>query len=133
MQRLGRRLAGNHRARSLADLHRKGIPFVPPRDAKWSALMAVTMSESAKVSVISTSVFSKTQLWAIRAPTLLLIGDRERLYEPHATLKLAQERMPGLTGAIVPDADHIAAMAQPDDVNERIIRFLQQGADASGP
>ena len=78
-------------------------------------------------------MFSKTQLWAIRAPTLLLIGDRERLYEPHATLKLAQERMPGLTGAIVPDADHIAAMAQPDDVNKRIIRFLQQGADASGP
>jgi pimeloyl-ACP methyl ester carboxylesterase len=46
-------------------------------------------------------------------------------------LKLAQQRMPGLEGAIVPGADHIAAMAQPDDVNERILRFLQLSGDAS--
>jgi pimeloyl-ACP methyl ester carboxylesterase len=97
-----------------------------------SALMAVTMSEAPKVNVISASVFSKAQLRAVRAPTLLLIGEKERLYEPHATLKLAQERMPGLTGAIVPGADHIAAMAQPDDINERIIRFLQQSAGGIG-
>ncbi|MGO9934923.1 MAG: alpha/beta fold hydrolase [Steroidobacteraceae bacterium] len=77
--------------------------------------------------VIAASAFSKAQLRAIQAPTLLLIGDKERLYEPHAILKLAQERLPGLTGAIVPNADHIAAMAQPDDVNERIIQFLQRG------
>jgi pimeloyl-ACP methyl ester carboxylesterase len=125
VQRLMRRLSGSKRARSLADLPQKGIPFVPPRDAKWSALMAVTMSEAPSVSIISASVFSKAQLKAIRAPTLLLIGEKERLYEPHATLKLAQQRMPSLTGAIVPGADHIAAMAQPDDIDERIIRFLQ--------
>jgi pimeloyl-ACP methyl ester carboxylesterase len=132
IQRLVRRLTGNQRARGLADLHGKGIPFVLPRDAKWSALMGVTMSESPELSIISASVFSKTQLRAIRAPTLLLIGERERLYEPHAILKLAQKRMPGLTGAVVPDADHIAAMAQPDDVNERIIQFLQRNAGAMG-
>ena len=48
-------------------------------------------------------------LRAIRAPTLLLIGDAERLYEPQAMLKLAQRRMPGLEAVIVPGADHIAA------------------------
>jgi pimeloyl-ACP methyl ester carboxylesterase len=63
--------------------------------------------------------YSQTYL---AAPTRLLIGEKERLYEPHATLKLAQRRMPGLTGAIVPDADHIGAMARPDEINERIIR-----------
>ena len=87
--------------------------------------MAATMAERPEVSVISPTVFSRNALRAIRAPTLLLIGAEETLYEPHAMLRLAQSRMPGLTGAIVPDADHIAAMAQPDDVNGRVVRFLQ--------
>jgi pimeloyl-ACP methyl ester carboxylesterase len=128
--RLMRRLKGNKRAPSLADLQGKTAPL--PRDANWTALMSVTMSESPKVNVISPAVFSKAQLRAIRTPSLLLIGDKEWLYDPHATLKLALERMPGLEGAIVPDADHIAAMAQPDDVNERIIRFLQRSAGTAG-
>ena len=126
--KLVRRLSGRKRAPSLADLRGKDAPFVPPRDARWSALLAVTMSEAPKVSVISPSVLSNAQLRVIRAPTLLLIGDKERLYEPHATLRLARRRMPALECAIVPDADHIAAMAQPDDVNARIIRFLQSNA-----
>jgi pimeloyl-ACP methyl ester carboxylesterase len=88
--------------------------------------MSVTMSDFGPANVINATVFSDAELRAIRAPTLLLIGDKERLYEPHATLKLALKCMPGLEGAIVPEADHIAAMAQPDDVNERIIRFLQR-------
>jgi hypothetical protein len=41
--------------------------------------------------------------------------------------------MPQLKGAIIKGADHIAAMAQPHDVNERIIRFLQRGPTAGNP
>ena len=106
----------------MADLVRR-----PPRDTAWAAQMATTMAESPDVSVISPPVFSRSQLRAIRVPTLLLFGAEETLYDPHATLKLAQRRMPGLAGAIVPEADHIAAMAQPDDVNARIIRFVLGG------
>jgi pimeloyl-ACP methyl ester carboxylesterase len=119
LRRLTRRLSGDKRGPSMADLVRR-----MPSDSKWSALMAVTMSEAPTVSVINAPVFSRRQLRAIRAPTLLLIGEQETLYAPHATLALAQSRMPGLQGAIVPGADHIAAMAQPDDVNARIVRFL---------
>jgi len=67
------------------------------------------------------------QLRAIHAPTLLLIGDQERLYGPRPTLRMAMARMPALHGAVVPDADHIAAMAQPDAVNAQILRFLERG------
>jgi pimeloyl-ACP methyl ester carboxylesterase len=129
IRKLVRRITGSTRAPSLADL--QGRTARPPGDANWSALMSVMMSESARMSVISPAVFTRAQLRAIRAPTLLLIGDKERLYEPRATLKLALERMPRLEGAIVPDADHIAAMAQPRDVNERIIGFLQRNAGAT--
>lgn len=118
--KLLRRLRGDRRAPSMTDLVRR-----PPRDAKWAALMGVTMSEAPDVSVISPPVFSRAELVAIAAPTLLLIGAEERLYEPQATLALAKARMPRLAAAIVPDADHIAAMAQPDDVDARILRFLR--------
>jgi pimeloyl-ACP methyl ester carboxylesterase len=125
LKRLMRRLQRNKRAPEIADLLDKDVRL-HPSDAKWRALMSVTMSDFGPANVINATVFSDAELRAIRAPTLLLIGDKERLYEPHATLKLALKCMPGLEGAIVPEADHIAAMAQPDDVNERIIRFLQR-------
>jgi pimeloyl-ACP methyl ester carboxylesterase len=91
----------------------------------WGRLMAITMAESARPNLVRPRVFSTAELRAVRAPTLLLIGENEVLYEAHATLKRAQERMPGLTGAVIPNAPHLAAMAQPDDVNERVVRFLR--------
>jgi len=118
--RLMRRLRGAKQAPSLADMGPRRLP----RDTTWAALIGVTMAERAKVSVTNPTVFSRAQLRRVRPPTLLLIGDKETLYQPRAMLDLAQTRMPGLQGEIVPDADHIAAMAQPDDVNARIIGFL---------
>jgi pimeloyl-ACP methyl ester carboxylesterase len=117
--RLMRRLTGAPPSSGMGDYVRR-----PPRDGRWAALMGVTMAEAPTVSLINPPVFSRAQLRTIRSPTLLLIGEHETLYEPGATLALAQRRMPGLEGAIVPDADHIAAMAQPDDVNARILSFL---------
>jgi len=124
--RLARRLSGKKRAPSMTDLVRR-----PPRDATWARLMAVTMAERPEVSVINPPVFARAELRAIRAPALLLIGAEETLYDPAATLRLAQARMPQLAAAIVPDADHIAAMAQPEDVDARILQFLQEGGQAS--
>jgi len=91
----------------------------------WGRLMAVTMAESARPNLVTPRVFSRGELRAVRAPTLLLIGENERLYDAHEALKIAQEKMPGLAGAVIANAPHLAAMAQPDDVNERIIRFLR--------
>ncbi|UJB19758.1 MULTISPECIES: alpha/beta fold hydrolase [Lysobacter] len=77
------------------------------------------------VGVINPAVLSRRELRANCAPALLLIGDAERLYEPAAMARLARKRMPALETAVVADADHVAAMAQPDEVNARILRFLQ--------
>jgi hypothetical protein len=42
--------------------------------------------------------------------------------------------MPGLDAEVVPKAHHIAAMAQPAAMNERILEFLQRGmGQASQP
>jgi pimeloyl-ACP methyl ester carboxylesterase len=118
IRKLMRRLKKDKRAPTMADLG------MMPKDLKWAALMGVTMAEAPQLSTIQPTKFPTAQIRAIRTPTLLLIGDRERLYDPRETLELAKKRMPHLQGAIVKDADHIAAMAQPADVNERIVRFL---------
>ena len=124
--RLVRRLTRSKRAPSLTDLTRR-----LPRDRLWSKLIAVTMAEAPKVSLINAAVFTRAELVSVRAPTLLLIGDQETLYQPQATLDLARKRMPPLKTALVADADHIAAMAQPEAVNGMIVAFLQGQAGVS--
>lgn len=104
---------------------KNSTPPTPPRDLKWAALMGVMMAVRPKINVTRAPSFSTAELRAIRPRALLLIGDQERVYDPPAMLKLAQERMPGLSVALVPGADHVAAMAQPDEVNARIIEFLR--------
>jgi pimeloyl-ACP methyl ester carboxylesterase len=101
-----------------------------PADPLWASLMIATMTERPGVRVISPPVFSTAQLRAIRAPALLLIGDGEMLYEPRAMLDLARRRMPALQTELIPGGDHIAAMARPEDVNDRIIRFLRPAREA---
>ena len=100
-----------------------------PLDAPWANLVSMVLSEGVRVNAAFPKEFSKAELGAIRTPTLLLIGDNELLYEPHATLMRAQDRMPTLQGEIISHAHHIAAMAQPDKVNARIVEFLQRADD----
>ena len=53
------------------------------------------------------------------------MGDNELLYDPHATVRLAQRRMPSLEAHLIPGAHHMAAMAKPAEVNALIIQFLR--------
>jgi pimeloyl-ACP methyl ester carboxylesterase len=118
-----RKFTGDNRPPSMDAFRPKGVP-VHSEDAPWRKLMSVTMQEGARLNTIDAPVFSRSELKKIRVPVLLLIGEKEALYPPQETLELAKARVPGLTGAVIANADHIAAMAQPGDVNARILAFL---------
>jgi pimeloyl-ACP methyl ester carboxylesterase len=94
-------------------------------DEDWLALGRQLMDGSKRMNLIMPAVLSDAELGAIRAPTLLLIAEHEILYEPDSTLRTAMTRMPGLEGEIVPGTHHLAAKAQPDAVDARIVDFLQ--------
>jgi pimeloyl-ACP methyl ester carboxylesterase len=126
LRRRLRRLLGDRREPNARALHAKGAPQHPEDDA-WRKLMGVTMAESPEVSVTEAPVFTAAELRRITAPMLLLIGEYEQLYEPAVTIARARRLKPGIEAEIVPGADHMAAMAQPQWVNARLARFLVGG------
>jgi pimeloyl-ACP methyl ester carboxylesterase len=98
-----------------------------PEQAEWARLGSlIAFNGQMRPNAFMPTVFSAAELRKIRTPALLLMGDNELLYDPHEVLRRAQNRMPALEARIIPDAHHIAAMAKPDEVNARIVEFLQR-------
>lgn len=123
LRRRLRALLGRPEPSAAATLHAGSAP-VHAEDAAWRRLMALTIAEAPALSVTATRVFSRAELARISRPMLLLLGEYERLYDPAETLRRARALKPGLEAEIVPGADHIAALAQPELVNARLLRFL---------
>jgi pimeloyl-ACP methyl ester carboxylesterase len=122
--RLKRLLRGEKKPREITDLLGPGERLAPS-DAAWGALMQIALRESARPNLIHPVVFGARELRAVRAPALLLVGERELLYSPHKVLERARRHMPGIQTAIIPGAHHLAALARPDEVNARILAFLK--------
>lgn len=123
---LWRRLQGRLGVRGAPSAARSRAPSAPahPEDDAGRRLMGVTMAEAPAASPMRPKVFGRAELAAITAPTLLLIGEYEPMYDPHAVAARARRLKPGLCAEVVARADHIAAMAQPGWVNARIAAFL---------
>jgi pimeloyl-ACP methyl ester carboxylesterase len=79
------------------------------------------------VSRVFPRVFTRRELARITAPTLLLVGDHEQIYPAEAVLTAARRLMPSVTVAIIPNAHHVAAVAQPEAVNAQLLDFLATG------
>jgi pimeloyl-ACP methyl ester carboxylesterase len=61
----------------------------------------------------------------IQIPTLLLVGDREILYDPRTALQRAKQLLPHIETELVSHAGHLLHSDQPEKVNESILRFLE--------
>jgi pimeloyl-ACP methyl ester carboxylesterase len=70
-------------------------------------------------------VFSDEELGALQAPTLLLIGQQEVIYDPVASLERARRLIPHFEGELVPRASHDMSFSQSQLVNARILEFLK--------
>ena len=72
------------------------------------------------------TVYTDDELKQIDLPTLLLIGDAEKIYPPRKAIERAHRLMPDLTFEIIPDAGHLLIMDQPDIINARIQGYLDE-------
>lgn len=120
------RLRAKNTQPDLAKMLGRNVRFRPD-EAEWAALVAlIAFNKEMRPNATFPIVFRGAELRAIRVPVMLLMGDNELLYDPHATARLAQKRMPSLEVHMIPGAHHMAAMAKPEEVNGRIIEFLGQ-------
>ena len=106
--------------RSGLEWMRAGLPI----DQNWGELFNICMCYGGATNQVFPKVYSREELGRIKTPTLLLIGDREKIYKPEETIELAKKAVPGLQAEIIPGAHHITALAQPEIVNQRIEQFF---------
>ena len=72
------------------------------------------------------SVFSDKELSQIQTPILLLIGDKEVIYNPTKVMEIAVCKVKGLRAEIIPNANHNAEYTAPETINNKTIEFLEE-------
>jgi pimeloyl-ACP methyl ester carboxylesterase len=70
-------------------------------------------------------VFKDDELRQVKAPTLLLLGDREVIYDPRAALRRAARLIPQVETELIPGAGHALVFDAPERVSERMVAFLE--------
>jgi pimeloyl-ACP methyl ester carboxylesterase len=71
------------------------------------------------------TVFTDDELRLLVMPTLLLIGEREVIYDPQAALDRAHNCILGLEGELVPNTSHDMTFVAQQLVDARILQFLR--------
>ncbi len=97
---------------------------VEPRLARQFGLGVRGFRDANPRKSIFPNPYSDEELQGLSVPTLLLLGDRERIYSAPKALARAARLVPGIQTALVPGAGHILGMQQPTIVNRRIADFL---------
>jgi len=67
---------------------------------------------------------SRPSLRAIACPTLVLVGDDDRLTPPALSHEMANA-IPGARLVVVPDSGHLSSMEQPQAVNRALVEWMK--------
>lgn len=76
-------------------------------------------------------VLRDDELRRLTMPTLVMIGDQEKIYPAAAALARAQALIPGVKTVTIPDASHDLMFAQPARVNAALRSFLGEASSAA--
>ena len=96
-----------------------------PRDPLWEPLFYQTMTNGKLINKVFPRVYSKVEFAQIRVPVLLILGEREAIYSSlESAVEKGRHLIPGIEIELIPYGHHITAVAQPDLVNQRILRFF---------
>jgi pimeloyl-ACP methyl ester carboxylesterase len=68
--------------------------------------------------------FNDDEFGKLKMPVLLLIGDREVLYDAKSAINRARQLIPHIEAEIVPNAGHMLSRDQPEIVIDCMLRFL---------
>ena len=80
--------------------------------------------EATTLSVMS--FYKDEELKQINLPVLLLVGEREKVYNPEKALERAGRLLPDIETELITDAGHMLIVDRADIVNDRILKFLKK-------
>jgi pimeloyl-ACP methyl ester carboxylesterase len=96
-------------------------------DPLWEPLFYRSMIYGRLINQVFPRVYSKEEFAQIKAQVLLLLGEKEAIYNNlHSAIRSARELIPGVEVALIPAAHHITALAQPNKVNQHILQFFEE-------
>jgi pimeloyl-ACP methyl ester carboxylesterase len=114
---------------------RKGVDWMHaglPRDPLWEPLFYQSMVHGKLINRVFPRLFSREEFAGIRAPVLLVLGEEEVIYgDLESAIRAARDLIPQVEIELIPNAHHIAAIARPELVDQRILRFFADGVAAS--
>jgi pimeloyl-ACP methyl ester carboxylesterase len=70
------------------------------------------------------TVFNDRELKNITIPTLLLVGEKEMIYNPKKVLERAGRNMPNVTPELVLNGTHVMSWEKKEMINARMIAYL---------
>lgn len=107
--------------RRSVDWMHQGLPY----DPLWEPLFYSSMVYGGLINQVFPRVYSKEEFAQIRAKVLILLGEREGIYNDlKAAVRSARELLPGAQIEMIPDAHHITALANPEIVNQELLQFF---------
>lgn len=97
------------------------------RDPLWEPLFYRSMVYGGLINQVLPRVYSKEEFAQIKAQTLLILGEKETIYNNlQAAMRAARELIPRVQIELIPDAHHITALARPEVVNQKILKFFAE-------
>ncbi len=118
-------------SRSTAKWLVKGLSVRGYRPENLEAELFVTAVQHVRSRIPFRPAFSDAEFSGLRMPVLLVIGDREAMYDARSAANGAQQLIPHVEVEVIPNAGHMLASDQPEVVAGRVTQFLRRNEPAS--
>jgi pimeloyl-ACP methyl ester carboxylesterase len=94
-------------------------------DPLWEPVFYNSMLYGGLINQVFPRVYSKDEFAQIKARTLLILGEKEAIYNNlYSAIQAARKLIPGVQVDVIPSAHHITALAQPQKVNQSLLQFF---------
>lgn len=96
-------------------------------DPLWEPVFYNSMVYGGLINQVFPRVYSKDEFAQIKAKTLLILGEKEAIYNDlYSAIQVARKLIPAVQVDVIPSAHHITALAQPQKVNQSLLQFFAE-------
>jgi pimeloyl-ACP methyl ester carboxylesterase len=98
-----------------------------PNDPLWEPLFYNAMVYGGLINQAFPRMYSKEEFAQIKAKTLLILGEKETIYNDlYSAIQSVRKLIPGVQVEVIPNAHHVTAVANPEKVNQRLLQFFAE-------